>query len=64
MGWGLYEISVPVSLLGEQLGLPWTGWGRPSCWPAQASPTEPQIVAKIEYHKGELFPRVGFIATR
>ena len=27
-------------------------WGRARC-----------VVAKVEWHKGELFPRVGFIAT-
>ena len=47
--------------------------GRPGCTPlvryksfryqAQSWTTPRRIVAKVEHHRGELFPRVGFIVT-
>jgi Transposase DDE domain group 1 len=47
--------------------------GRPSCkhlvryksfeYQADSSPTPRRVVAKVEHHAGELFPRVGFIVT-
>ncbi len=47
--------------------------GRPSCKPlvryksfryqAKSWTTPRRIVAKVEHHRGELFPRVGFIVT-
>ena len=47
--------------------------GRPSCKPlvryksfryqAKSWTTARRIVAKVEHHRGELFPRVGFIVT-
>ena len=47
--------------------------GRPSCKPlvryksfryqAKSWPPARRIVAKVEHHRGELFPRVGFIVT-
>ena len=70
-----YAIRVPAnaSLEWEIADLLCRPPGRPSCKPlvryksfryqAKSWTTPRRIVAKVEHHRGELFPRVGFIVT-
>jgi hypothetical protein len=38
-------------------------WYKAFLYQAASRKTAPQVVAKVEFHFGELFPRVGFIVT-
>jgi len=71
----LYAIRLPTNdVLHREIEPLWTRpVGRPSNKPvvwyhnfvyqAESWDKPRRVVAKIEYHKGELFPRVGFIVT-
>ena len=70
-----YAIRMPATknLELEIEGILFRPPGRPSCTPlvryksfryqAKSWTTPRRIVAKVEHHRGELFPRVGFIVT-
>ena len=70
-----YAIRMPANknLELEIEGILFRPPGRPSCTPlvryksfryqAKSWTTPRRIVAKVEHHRGELFPRVGFIVT-